>query len=119
MTDDMDFAIDSIKEFLDSPGASEKIQSLLGAFGAGGEEPPKSSQKDHSPAIPGDIPIESIMKIAAAYKNMSREDDSRINLLRAIKPYVKKNRSESVETAIKLLSLMRLAPLLGDIREVL
>lgn len=113
----MDFMIDSIKEFLDSPGAGEKISSLLGAFGGGEKEEQKEATEIKNDL--DDIPVEKIMKLLGAYRSVSREDDARINLLRAIKPYVRKSRSESVETAIKLLSLARLAPLLGDIKEVL
>lgn len=117
LADNMDFAIDSIKEFLDSPGAGEKLQSLLGALGENRDD--ENEKDDGAKGAFGDIDVESIMKIASAYKSVSRQDDSRIKLLRAIKPYVRKSRSESVETAIKLLSLARLAPLLGELKEVL
>lgn len=108
----MDFAIEGIKEFLSSPDASEKISSMMDALGVGGDNGEKTS-------LASDIPIESVMKIANIYKSMNSEDDKGIKLLRAIKPYVRKSRTESVETAIKFLSLAKLAPLLGDIKEVL
>lgn len=116
MADNAELALDSIKEFLSSPDASEKIGMVLDALGTSSED---GSQRDEGGGLFGDISPETVMKIVSAYKRISREEDRRITLLRAIKPYVRKSRSESVDTAIKLLSLARLAPLLGDIKEVL
>ena len=115
MADEMGFAIESIKELLDSPDAKEKLGSILGMLGTGdGDSKKNEEQQSHA-----DLPVESIMKIASAYKSVKSKDDSRINLLRAIKPYMKKDREESIETAIKLLSFAKIVPLLGDMKEVL
>lgn len=131
MANDMDSAVDALKELLNSPGASEKIESMLGAFmGGGGDDDDGDSGgapdmlgsllgKGGKGGGLGDLPVESMMKVAQAYQQISKKDDPRINLLKAIKPYVRESRSESVDTAIKLLGLLRLAPLLGDLKDVL
>lgn len=118
LADNAELALDSIKEFLSSPDASEKIGMVLDALGTSAP-PDGTSQRDDSGGAFGDISPETIMKIVSAYKSISHDEDRRITLLRAIKPYMRKGRSESVDTAIKLLSLARLAPLLGELKEVL
>ena len=132
MANDMGNTVDMLKDLLNSPGAGEKIESLLGAFMGDGEESGsapadmlgsilgKGGKTDGAmPDIPPGIPVDSMLKIAQAYQQISKKDDPRVNLLKAIKPYVRSSRSESVDTAIKLLGLMRLAPLLGDLKDVL
>ncbi len=124
MASDMDSTIDALKELLDSPDAASTLESLLGSFGAqlsGSSDTKKNDESAQSENndILGDIDINKIMKIAGAYKNINKTSDPRITLLKAIRPYVRKSRSESVDTAIKLLSLLRLAPLLGDLKDVL
>lgn len=130
MANDMDSTVDALKELLNSPGASEKIESMLGAFMGGGGDDDNGDSGAPADMLGslfgkggkggmGDLPVESMMKIAQAYQQISKKDDPRINLLKAIKPYVRESRSESVDTAIKLLGLLRLAPLLGDLKDVL
>lgn len=121
MANDMSGTVDALKDFLNSPDAGEKIETLMGAF-LGGEDSESASIKpkehDSASAAP-DIPMDSILKIVQAYSHISKQDDKRVNLLKAVKPYVRKSRADSVDTAIKLLGLMRLAPLLGDLKDVL
>ncbi|MBE7026818.1 MAG: hypothetical protein E7410_04570 [Ruminococcaceae bacterium] len=127
MSKDMDKAIDALKEMLDSPDGAKTIESLVSAFMSGDSkntpQNPKDDDEDENDApvlsALSDIPVDSIMKIAGAYKSLNKTSDPRINLLKAIKPYVRSTRSESVDTAIKLLGLLRLAPLLGELKDVL
>ncbi len=135
MANDMGSTLDALKDLLNSPGAEEKLSSMLGAFLGGDSE---DGEKSSAPAdllsslmgggekkdggaqdILSGIPMDSMLKVAQAYQQISKKDDPRVNLLRAIKPYVRASRSESVDTAIKLLGLLRLAPLLGDLKDVL
>lgn len=138
MANDMSNAIDMLKDMLNSPDAGEKIGSILSALGGGSDEnenpeaalPDLSSiasmltstgdkkKAEKSPDLT-DLPIANIMKIATAYQKLSKEDDPRINLLSALRPYMRHGRQNSVDTAIKLLGLLKLAPLLGDLKEVL
>lgn len=110
----MDLALDSIKEMLSSPDASEKIGSMLESFMGGSQTESTGLSADTD-----DIPLDKIMKIAQAYRGLGKADDPRVNLLKAIKPYMRESRGGSVDRAIKLLSLARLAPLLGDMKDVL
>ena len=128
MSKDMDKAIDTLKEMLDSPDGAKTIESLMSTFMPIDSQTTGESKKGDDGQENGDasvlnnlsdIPVDSIMKIAGAYKSLNKTSDPRINLLKAIKPYVRSTRSESVDTAIKLLGLLRLAPLLGELKDVL
>ena len=128
MSADIDSAIDTLKAMLDSPDGAKTIETLLGTFMSDGEKKVQENTKEDdgqensgagAVAAFGDIPVDSIMKIAGAYQSLNKTSDPRINLLKAIKPYVRSGRSESVDTAIKLLGLLRLAPLLGELKDVL
>ena len=46
---------------------------------------------------------------------LSGGDDNETRLIKALKPYLSKQRSESADKAIKLLKLSKMAPLLGDL----
>jgi len=122
----MDKAIDALKEMLDSPDGAKTIESLVSAFMSGDSKNTTENTKDEGQengdfALAGlsDIPVDSIMKIAGAYKSLNKTSDPRITLLKAIRPYVRSGRGESVDTAIRLLGLLRLAPLLGELKDVL
>lgn len=121
MASDMGITTDTLKELLDTPQAAHALETLLGAF-AGEETAPEQDKYEPSEkteSLFGDIGIENIMKIANAYRSINRSGDPRITLLKAIKPYMRPGRGESVETAIKLLGLIKLAPLLGEIKDIL
>lgn len=110
MDNGLDGALDAIKEMLSSPEGTEKISSILSAI-TGEEEKEDSS----SPSMPD---AESMMKIMQAYKSIKSSDDDRVKLLKAIKPYVRNEKKESVDTAIKMLTLIRLTPLLGEFKDI-
>jgi hypothetical protein len=122
----MDTAINTLKEMLDTPDGIKTIESLMNTFMSGeaeneDEDSTESGKDDEGNLGKGfsDIPVDSIMKIAGAYKSLNKTSDPRITLLKAIKPYVRSSRSESVDTAIRLLGLLRLMPLLGELKDVL
>jgi len=126
LSKDMDMAIDALKEMLNSPDGAKTIESLVSAFMSGDSKNTTENTKDEGQengdfALAGlsDIPVDSIMKIAGAYKSLNKTSDPRITLLKAIRPYVRSGRGESVDTAIRLLGLLRLAPLLGELKDVL
>ena len=129
MANDMGNTVDMLKDLLNSPGAGEKLNHCWAHLWGMGKRPAllpptclalsleKAEKTDGAmPDIPPGIPVDSMLKIAQAYQQISKKDDPRVNLLKAIKPYVRSSRSESVDTAIKLLGLMRLAPLFGGFK---
>lgn len=134
MANDMNAAVDMLKDLLSSPDAGEKISSMLGALGM--DEPAQESSPDLSslagllggkPDQPdstqaqdaSQLPIANIMKLTNEYQKLSHQDDPRVNLLRALRPYLRPHRLSNLDNAIKILGLVKLAPLLGELKDVL
>ena len=103
--DDMSAKIEAL---LNQPDAMEKLsqaaQSLFGA--AGGSQPEKPAE-----GMP-DVDIGAIMNIMGKLNHMG--DDHRARLLLALKPHLSERRQARVDTAVKILKLISLAPLLKD-----
>lgn len=142
MANDIGSAVDMIKDLLSSPDASEKISSLLSALGSdtpsesagqdGGldlsglagllgnssKQPEASEAKAEESGLPA-LPVASIMKLTNEYQKLSRQEDPRIVLLRALRPYLRPHRLSNLDNAIKILNLVKLAPLLGELKDVL
>lgn len=113
MADGLDGAIDTLKEILNSPDAADTISSMLGAVGLGGDVSAKESD------VPALQP-EMLSKVMAAYKSLDKGGaDRRVTLLRAVRPFMRETRRGDVDTAIKMLMLFRLMPLLGDFKDIL
>lgn len=111
MADGLDGAIDTLKEILNSPDAADTISSMLGAVGLGKETP----AQENAPALPPEL----LTKVMTAYKTLSNGSaDKRVTLLRAVRPFMRTSRQADVDTAIQLLTLLRLMPLLGDFKDL-
>lgn len=100
-----------VAELLSSPDIADKIGEIASSV--------MSDSGGESGGLPmADMPdVSVIMKLLSEYKKASGDEDDRVRLLRAIKPYLKREKAESVEKAIKLLALFRLSPLLGDLKD--
>jgi hypothetical protein len=76
-----------------------------------------ASQKDISPLLGGEgMPdpkqLEMLFGLFSKFKN--NNDDSTSRLLLALKPHLSGNRRERVDTAIKILKLLELLPLIRE-----
>ena len=102
--DDMSAKIEAL---LNQPDAMEKLsQAAQSLFGSGMANSPVLDSK-----LP-DIDIGKIMGIMSKLSSMG--EDKRAGLLLALKPHLSEKRQARVDTAVKLLKLISLAPLLKD-----
>lgn len=103
----------------DAPGQSSPggldFASLLGVLGGlgGGEEKasPPPQKEPQNPGFSFDPALLSTLSRAMA---ALREPDRNIQLLQALRPFLEEERQRKVDEAVKLLHLMRLAPLLQE-----
>ncbi|MBE6750496.1 MAG: hypothetical protein E7560_04970 [Ruminococcaceae bacterium] len=109
----MDDLSSKLSELLNDPESMERMrkmaENLLG-------EQPKSEENanpntNFSDAF-GNIDIGSLISIINRLKN-SRENP-RTNLLSALKPHLSEPRQEKVDTAIKILKVIEILPLIKD-----
>lgn len=78
----------------------------------------ESSDADRSDSseqgdILGGIDIEAIMKMGELMSQMNKQDDS-TRLLLALKPHLKPENRQKVDSAMKLMKIMNILPLLRD-----
>ena len=93
---------DKLNALLSNPEIMKTISGLAEQFGS-------SEQQDTSDISNN---ISDIGNIANIAKSINAEDDNRIRLLNALKPYMNSKRSANMDTAIKILKLTKLTSLL-------
>lgn len=104
----MDDISEKLAELLNDPSGMEKIKGMAQSLLF--EEKPKENEE----VLPADLDIGAITRVLGMMKQGSN-DDSRVRLLLALKPNLSPDRQAKVDSAIKILKLIELAPLLGDL----
>lgn len=98
--------MDTLKGIL-GDDAEDKIKTVLNGLQSGGGLP---DLKDNLPAEPasGDM-SEYLSQIKTLVGQMGKANDSRSNLLLSLKPYMREERRQSIDNAVKILNLTRIA----------
>ena len=111
----MDDLSRKIGEILSDPSALEQIKELTALLGAGNTEQKPDTKPVGVPQPAGSMPDPSmlniVMKLAPLMQSVNSEDDS-TRLLRALKPFMHDERSKRIDSAIRLLGIMKLLPVL-------
>lgn len=93
---------EKIKALLSDPDAMNMISSMLSS---------KDIQNDNNEPQTSDYSNE----ISAAISKFNSIDDKRINLLKALKPYMRQSRSENIDKALKMLKITQMTSLFKDL----
>lgn len=107
--DDINSALQSILSDRDS---MEKIREMAGSLGLGNTEQKKEKPDDLMEKLGDAQNMAKLIKVMSAVKNT--EDDERTRLLLALKPHLSPERRDRVDTAVKILRLLSLAPILKE-----
>ena len=116
----MDDISEKISALLNSSEGMERLKSgvmsILGNDNEKASEKPEE-QKEEGFSIPENLlnnigNMQGIMRIANILGN--QQQDSRIDLLRALKPHLSKERATSVDRAISLLRIASILPVLRE-----
>ena len=94
---------EKLKQVMSNPGAMDMVSSLLN----------QNSHQDNSTNEKNDDNFESTIKNAVSSLNYS--GDNRINLLSALKPYMRQSRADNIDKAIKMLKLTKLSSIFKDL----
>ncbi len=94
---------EKLKQVMSNPGAMDTVSSLLN----------QNSGQDNTPNGKNDDNFESTIKNAVSSLNYS--GDNRINLLSALKPYMRQSRADNIDKAIKMLKLTKLSSIFKDL----
>ena len=104
----MDDLSEKLSSLLSDPEGMERIKNMAqNLLGAKADVPPDPAPNDF------DIDIGALSGILKKMKGAGG-NDSRIALLLALKPNLSKEKQAKVDSAIKILRLLEIAPLLGD-----
>lgn len=120
---------EKISNLLNDPEGMEKIKNMANAlFGDNAiDEKPKQVHNNiktpsflqglATPSDAGndmfkDIDIGAIMRVMSAVKNT--KNDSRTSLLLALKPHLSPDRSQRVDSAVKILKIISILPILKE-----
>ncbi|MBO5743844.1 MAG: hypothetical protein J6R68_06145 [Clostridia bacterium] len=98
MADDM---TDKLKDILNNPD----IMNMLSSLSGGGNE------RNDVSSDSGDI----ASSVKSVLSNLGSENDKRVNLLYALKPYMRGRRADSLDRAIKMIKLTKLSSILKDL----
>ncbi len=118
-----EFPEDIFQNILNNPEAMKTIGSMLSSLQGNGTENKDAEKGDKKEEqVKKDDPFlgfldnpEMLFKIGNMYKQISSEDDTRVNLLMALKPYLSEKRAERVDGAVKILKLSKMSSVLGDL----
>ena len=96
---------EKLNALLSNPDVMKTISAL-----AGGSSPMQPSVDDMNDYTT--IPDNTATDLSAMVNNLSNNSDDRINLLYALKPYMRSSRADHMDMAIKILKLTKLTSLL-------
>lgn len=107
----MDDLNQKLAQILNDPESMNRVKEMAESILSGNE------QKNEQPkSAPGDMPdADELIKIMSIVQKLnSNNDDKRTNLLTALKPHLSDPKREKVDTAIKILRLLDLLPILKE-----
>jgi len=139
MADDLSNKLEQVKSLLENENVANSLKTLLNMLGnsvqgdtkqisqqpslQAGLENDSSKETSVSQIASSPNPslqqssvdetMEAIIRIKNAYDKIRNEDDPRINLLMALKPYLSPKRKSKLETAIKVANLTKLSSVIS------
>lgn len=130
---EFDQAISKLQDMLSSPGGQQQLENIIESLTGGSSNQPQ----DTTPPLPtppatneaGNIlsgllsgsssnPInsDSLIKIKNIIDGLQMDNDPRVNLLSALRPYISSTRGRHIDNAIRLMSISKLPLLLKNLK---
>ncbi len=104
---------EKLESILNNPQAMSQIMSLAQSLGGTGSDQSDSASSEPPPPPPSSPELQLDPKLltglASLLSQNSGEDDQRIALLNALKPFVKEQRHAKIDKAIQIAKLSRMA----------
>ena len=124
---DASSALEMLKQFLAGPEAKEKIAQALDIMGGEDFDPgmfsaANSASESKAPLSEdflSDIDPKKMLAVMSALKKCQAAPDPRTDLLRALKPYLGNQKSTRADKVIKIAALLKYAPLIENIKDLL
>lgn len=110
----MDDLSEKLAELLNDPESLNRVrqmaENLLGNADSGADAQP--APREETTELLGGDELKSIMSVISHLK--SSENDSRVQLITALKPHLSEARQQRADSAIKLLRLLELWPYIKE-----
>ena len=104
-----------LSALLSDPEGLEQIKNMAAGLFGGNSEPQKPKPEPQGIDLPfGDIDMGSLVKMIGKLKAKSGENE-KTRLLLALKPHLSNERQKKVDTAVKILKLLEIAPTLSEL----
>ena len=107
----MDDLNQKLAQILNDPESMNRVREMAESI-LSKEEATEEKSDDSIFGIPDSNELMNIMSIVS--KLNAKNDDARTNLLAALKPHLSEPKREKVDTAIKILKLLDLLPILKE-----
>lgn len=102
---------------LKNPDAMNKIMGLMQSLGENNVLQEKKSEKEEKVPLPFGLDNpEILLKLGTAFQKISSDDDPRLNLITAIRPYLNPKRLRTADQAMQLLKLSKMSSLLEELK---
>ena len=104
--------LDDIASLLSSisPEEMEKIKGIASSL-----MPPQSQSDDFSAQLPDNALGAQLPKNVAAILQSFNSSDDKTQLIRSLKPFLSPERQQRADEAMRLLKLMKILPLIGQL----
>ncbi|MCH5303218.1 MAG: hypothetical protein J1E41_00010 [Ruminococcus sp.] len=109
----MDNIQDKIAEIMADPEALSQVQSLGKMLGISPQENAPMPEPTQNDSTLSDDAIGSIAKIVPLLSQVNREDDT-TRLLSALRPFLSEEKCRKLDSAKKMLGLMKILPVLKN-----
>lgn len=112
----MDDLSEKLAEILNDPESMQRVRSMAENLLGGEQQKDKEHKADINSLFgDSDLDIGQITKIMTVLNRLkSKNEDSRTQLLLALKPHLSVPKREKVDTAVKLLKLIDMLPIIKD-----
>ena len=108
----MDNIQDKIAEIMADPEALSQVQNLGKMLGLGSEEPSPPPEPETNGLMSGEA-LGAVTKLMPLLSMANREDDT-TRLLAALRPFLNKEKCRKLDSAKKMLQIMKLLPILKE-----
>lgn len=112
---DADGKIQNAMNMLKSSGLMDSTQNKGNSIEKVAEQINKDIKTDNNSGLNGLSPegIEFINQVRGLVTRMSNTNDTRSDLLRSLRPFMRSNRQQTIDRAIRILNIGRFAGILG------
>lgn len=105
----MDDISEKLATILNDPDSMNRVRQMAESI-LGGEKAENKNEENDLGITAGDM--QTIMSLVSRFN--SSKDDDRTRLLMALKPHLSEPKREKVDTAVKILKMIELLPLLRE-----